>query len=184
VQLLIKQFQKLQEQLSVMNVLNPKPVQFLNQGRSSKNREDFICYHCGEDGHIATKCKAPENTTLMIQKLVRSLRQAKSDRNRSTGNTVSANRLNCSFDQSQLTIHEANCIPRGLVGSVSNIPVKMNGWPCTALLDSGSQVTIVFEQWYSKYLSQVYFQPLTGLFIWGLNESSYPYSGIINYNHG
>ncbi len=74
VQLLKNQVQKLQEQLSVMNVSsttqspqdvsNPKPVQFRTQGRSSKSREDFFCYRCGEDGHIATKCKAPENTTL------------------------------------------------------------------------------------------------------------------------
>lgn len=189
VQLLKKQVQKLQEQLSVMNVSstkqspqdvsNPKPVQFRNQGRSSKNREDLFCYRCGEDGHIATKCKAPENTTLVIQKLVRSLRQAKSERSRSTGNTVSANSFNCSFDQSEMTSNEANSFPRGLVGPVSNIPVKVNGCPCTALLDSGSQVTIVFEQWYSKYLSPVPIQPLTGLSIWGLSESSYPYKGYI-----
>ncbi len=115
----------------------------------------------------------------MIQKLVRSLRQAKSERSRSTGNNVSANSLNCSFDQSEMASSEANSLPRGLVGPVSNIPVKVNGCPCTALLDSGSQVTIVFEQWYSKYLSQVPIQPLTGLSIWGLSESSYPYKGYI-----
>lgn len=164
---------------SPQEILNPKPVQSQTQRRSSRNREDFFCYRCGEDGHIATKCKAPENTTLVIQKLVRSLRQAKSERSRSTGDNASANSLNCSFDQSQMANNKANSLPSGLVGPVSTIPMEVNGCPCTALLDSGSQVTIVFEQWYSKYLSHVPIQPLAGLSIWGLSESSYPYKGYI-----
>lgn len=103
--LLKKQVQKLQEQLSVMNVssakqspldmLNPKPVQFQKQRRVSKTREDFFCYRCGEDGHIATKYKAPENPTLVIQKLARALCQAKSEKSRLAEDNGSANSLNC-----------------------------------------------------------------------------------------
>ncbi|KAL0151367.1 hypothetical protein M9458_053361 [Cirrhinus mrigala] len=133
--LLKNQIQKLQKQLSVMNVSsakqspldmpNPKPVLFQKQKRSSKTREDFFCYHCGEDGHIATKFKAPENPTL-IQKLVRSLRQTKSEKSRSAGDNVAANSLNCSFDQSPMANNNANSLPRGLVGPVPTIPVEVN----------------------------------------------------------
>ncbi len=39
---------------------------------------------------------------------------------------------------------ESVLIPDGLVGPPSLVPLKVNGQPCTALLDSGSQVTIIF----------------------------------------
>lgn len=38
-----------------------------------KSSEDFFCYRCGGDGHIASKCKAPENEKKVIQKLINSL---------------------------------------------------------------------------------------------------------------
>lgn len=43
-----------------------------------------------------------------------------------------------------------NVLPKGLVGPSSLVSVKINGHLCDALLDSGSQVTIVFEDWYRK----------------------------------
>lgn len=47
------------------------------------------------------------------------------------------------------------------------------------LLDSGSQITIVFDQWHAKYLPQIPIQPLTGLSFWGLSSCNYPYKGYI-----
>ncbi|KAL7870182.1 hypothetical protein SRHO_G00076790 [Serrasalmus rhombeus] len=41
-----------------------------------KDTDDYFCYRCGENGHIATKCHAPENTQKVIQKLISSLRKA------------------------------------------------------------------------------------------------------------
>lgn len=49
-------------------------------------------------------------------------------------------------------------------------------------LDSGSQVTIVFDSWYSRNLPNVPIHPLVGLSIWGLSSSSYPYKGYIVIN--
>ncbi len=43
----------------------------------------------------------------------------------------------------------------------------------------GSQVTIVFESWYSRNLPDVPVHPLAGLSIWGLSSCSYPYQGYI-----
>lgn len=55
----------------------------------------------------------------------------------------------------------------------------MNGEPCNALLDSGSRVTILCENWYKEHLSGVLIYPVSGLTIWGLSNSSYPYLGYV-----
>jgi len=68
-------------------------------------------------------------------------------------------------------------IPQGLIGPCSIIPVKINGQHCDALLDSGSQITIIFENWYKHHLPDVPIQPVSGLAIWGLSDTSYPYLG-------
>lgn len=67
-------------------------------------------------------------------------------------------------------------IPDGLVGPRCLVPLKVNGQSCTALLDSGSQVTIIFEPWYQKYLSDVPIQSVSGLSLWGLSESEVSYT--------
>lgn len=58
--------------------------------------------------------------------------------------------------------------------------VTLEGQPCQALLDSGSLVTIVFENWYQQHLSHVPLMPLSDLAIWGLSDSTYPYRGYIS----
>lgn len=42
-------------------------------------------------------------------------------------------------------------------------------------------MTIIFEPWYQKYLSNIPIQPVAGLSLWGLSESgaSYPYRGYV-----
>lgn len=52
----------------------------------------------------------------------------------------------------------------------------MNG---RVLLDGGSRVTIIFESWYSQFLSHVPILPLTNLAIWGLSNDNYPYKGYV-----
>ncbi len=115
----------------------------------------------------------------MIQKLVRSLRRAKSGKHDETGDRKKDSDQVCFSKRSQTEVHESSGLPKGLVGPASTVEVKLNGCLCQALLDSGSQVTIVFESWYSKNLSDVPIHPLTGLSIWGLSSSSYPYKGYI-----
>lgn len=51
------------------------------------------------------------------------------------------------------------------------------GQQCDALLDSGSQVTIIFEEWHKRHPPNVSIQPMSGLAIWGLSDTSYPYLG-------
>ncbi|XP_076836716.1 uncharacterized protein LOC143482275 [Brachyhypopomus gauderio] len=142
---------------------------------TAKDADDYFCYRCGENGHIATKCNAPENTQKVIQKLIRSLRRAQEGK---TKDRKSAE-MSCSVKRSSVMTVKTDPLPKGLVGPSSVITVKINGEPCSALLDSGSQVTIIFEAWYQEHLSDVPIQPVSGLSVWGLSESSYPYLGYI-----
>lgn len=81
--------------------------------------------------------------------------------------------------RSAVQVKPTPSIPEGLGGPSSVIPVKVNGTPCQALLDSGSVVTIVFEEWYNKYLTDTLIQPISGLAVWGLSDASFPYRGYV-----
>ncbi len=188
VQFLRKEVLQLQQQLAVMSVGSSSSASHvpLSQPHApgqlrpklSRNMDDYFCYRCGEDGHISTKCQAPENATQVITKLIHSLRKAKgmrSDPNRSNPSGEQA----CFSKNSHVHTSEPNGLPKGLVGPASTVEVKIGGHPCRALWDSGSQVTIVFESWYSRYLPDVPVHPLAGLSIWGLSSCSYPYQGYI-----
>lgn len=85
------------------------------------------------------------------------------------------------MEESAADMSDQAGLPDGWVGPPSLVPLKVNGQPCTALLDSGSQVTIIFEPWYQKHLSDIPIQPVSGLPLWGLSESgvSYPYRGYV-----
>lgn len=50
---------------------------------------------------------------------------------------------------------------------------------CDALIDSGSNVTIIFENWYNEHLATVPIKPLSGLGLWGLADTEYPYKGCV-----
>ncbi len=90
-----RQVQQLQQQLAVMSVSNiqqsttipeqqHKSLSVSSRFTPTRHKEDYFCYRCGEDGHIATKCQAPPNADQVIQKLVRSLRRAKSGKTEET----------------------------------------------------------------------------------------------------
>lgn len=185
------QIQKLNKRLEVMSInstaeqIQTKRPNYRemplrrNAERRLQPKEDFFCYHCGEDGHIATKCKATENTGKVIQKLVRSLHRAKAEVSRAKDDATVSGGPDCFSKKGTTDGSEKDCVPRGLVGPVSTLSVEVNGCSCSALLDSGSQVTIVFEHFHEKHLSNVPIQPLSGLSIWGLSASTYPYKGYI-----
>ncbi|KAK3553316.1 hypothetical protein QTP86_033832, partial [Hemibagrus guttatus] len=58
----------------------PKSSPLPLKSRSARTKDDFFCYRCGEEGHIATKCRALPNPDQVIQKLIGSLRRAKSEK--------------------------------------------------------------------------------------------------------
>lgn len=188
-QALKAQVQQLQQQLSVLRVgphvstgqeplhANRTPIA---SGRSpNKSSEGFFCYHCGEDGHIAPGCRATENSALVIQKLLPLIRKPKDSNPVLNPKNPGVEKSECFSKNSHMEFSEPSRLPKGLVGPSSTFDVKVNGHSCIALLDSGSQVTIVFEKWYLAYLPQVPLQSIDGLAIWGLSSSSYPYRGYI-----
>lgn len=153
--------------------LNPKAAPF--KPRTEEEFTGFFCYRFGENGHIATKCTAPENSSKVIKKLIRQLRGNPVEGEESTrspdGDVARVNTMEVSNTNPEL--------PEGLVGPSSICKIKVNDLTCDALIDSGSNVTIIFESWYEKYLSHVAIQPISRLAIWGLAESEYPYKGYV-----
>lgn len=129
VEALKQQIQQLQQRIGVMKVgyglpvdhaqQQPKPVSAQSRARSSNDREDYFCYRCGEDGHIATKCKSPENLPLVIQKLVRSLRKAKSGRNDAARDSPKAGTHDYYSARSKVDVSGTSCLPKGLVHCLS-----------------------------------------------------------------
>uniref|UniRef100_A0A3Q4AVM6 CCHC-type domain-containing protein n=1 Tax=Mola mola TaxID=94237 RepID=A0A3Q4AVM6_MOLML len=122
---------------------------FSAQKQSFKSDSDRLCYKCGEDGHIASKCLSPENEKKVIKRLIASLNKAKDKRvpdNDSKDETTL-----CPVTKKAVHAKSTPPFPEGLIGPSSIVQVKVNGHPCTAILDSGSQVTIIFEKWYEKH---------------------------------
>lgn len=145
--------------------------------KPTANSDDFYCYRCGETGHFSSKCKNPENAGKVIQKLIQSLRKAKG-RDSSSGKDGMGT-TDCSVKRSAVAVQGERQPPKGLIGPTSVVPLRVNGQACEALLDSGSQVTIIFEDWYRRYLPDLTIHSVTGLAIWGLSESTYPYLGYV-----
>ncbi|XP_061127111.1 uncharacterized protein LOC133147011 [Syngnathus typhle] len=189
VQALKKEVVKLRKQVSAMSIKPKYSSASENRQRetpskpqqqrtfTSRNSSDFFCYRCGEDGHIATKCIAPENYPKVIQKLLQAQRKSTQGQR-----PEEARENNTNANVKRSSVHmQTYSLPEGLVGPPSTAQVTINGNPCTALMDSGSQVTIIFDSWYSENLSHIPLNPVTGLSIWGLSDSkdSYPYKGYV-----
>ncbi|XP_063784361.1 uncharacterized protein LOC134933234 [Pseudophryne corroboree] len=146
-----------------------------NQG--SRPRNPIICYSCGQAGHRSFEC--PGNAV------------------RRRGNSSSPRRRTTNLENSNgsavtpLTGYPiiniramgsaqwSSTIPDSLMGPAPLVKALINGQDCTILMDSGSQVSIVFESWYREHLPDVPIHPLSGLTVWGLSEQKYPYLGYI-----
>ena len=135
--------------------LNPRAAPFKVQ--SKEEFTGFFCYKCGEDGHVATKCTAPENSSKVIRKLIRQVRGSPTEpkeSSKSLDNGIArVNKMEVPKTDSDL--------PEGLVGPSSDCTIKVNDLTCDALMDSGSNVTIIFGGWYDKHLSHVPIQPIS-----------------------
>ncbi|CAI5678658.1 unnamed protein product [Oreochromis niloticus] len=144
---------------------------------STSDKESNFCYRCGENGHFASKCGNAANQAKVIQRFIQSRKKPK--RRESYPKPTDGGDTVCSVKRSEVVMLEDRGIPKGLIGPSNVEQVRVNGEPCNALLDSGSRVTIIFENWYKEHLSGVPIYPVSGLAIWGLSDSSYPYLGYV-----
>ena len=71
-------------------------------------------------------------------------------------------------------------VPEGLVGPSSVVSVQIEGIYSKAILDSGSQVTLLYRSFYDRYLTHLSLTPISTLQIWGLSPAEYPYDGYLS----
>ena len=143
---------------------------------------EYFCYRCGEDGHVATRCSAPEDSGKVISRLICSLRRQKGEKREAPSNSSGARDTNCIIKKSNVHVSNPTKLPEGLIGKPSFSPVKIEGHWCNALMDNGSTVTIVLEKWYRDHLSHIIIHPISSLCIWGLSDTSYPYRDYVAIN--
>lgn len=111
----------------------PNRQSYKGQPRDRNDRDDFFCYRCGEDGHVATRCTAPEDSAKVIQKLVRTLRRHKEHNNREQTNPhKETQHTHCSIKRSAVDHNKPGSLPEGLVGETSLSKVIIEGQPLTA----------------------------------------------------
>ncbi|KAL7841411.1 hypothetical protein SRHO_G00251020 [Serrasalmus rhombeus] len=106
------------------------------QAQSPAGGERF-CYRCGEDGHIATKCTSAENEKKVIKRLIASLNKAKGKQ--SNDGNANSETTNCFSKKQEVCTNTNAPLPKGPIGPPCTVQVKVNGNPCTAIKDSGSQ---------------------------------------------
>lgn len=142
-----------------------------------QDNDEFFCYRCGENGHIATRCTAPENLQKVIRKLIRLVRVSPLPIKESSELAVEEQ---CVARINKVEVPEPTAeLPEGLVGPSFIHTIKVNDVVCDGLIDSGSNVTIIFESWYNKHLPDVPIKPLSGLGLWGLSDVEFPYKGYV-----
>ncbi len=96
---------------------------------------------------IETPTVAPSNADQVIQKLVRSLRRAKSGKPEETRDCKRIQTVYVSLKEAnQRSTDQVDC-PKDWWVQHRQWEVELNGCLCQALLDSGSKVAIVFENW-------------------------------------
>ena len=156
-----------------------KPNSIKEPAKMSKDSSEVFCYRCGEDGHIATNCANPENPSKVIRKLIQSMHKLQNSQKEATAGTSHSKRPGGQVTASQVGPPESSHIPTGLIGPPTVGRIIIEGKICELLMDSGSTVSIIFEEWYAKHLSHLPLHPISSLDLWGLGQNSYPYKGFI-----
>ncbi|VDI18419.1 Hypothetical predicted protein [Mytilus galloprovincialis] len=102
-------------------------------------KKPFICYRCGNEGHIAIGCRV----ILDHSRKAYNFQQIGAE-----------DRTYASYQQ------QSSKESPGLLGSPNEVSVKINDITTSALLDTGSTVSTVSETFYNRYLQDQIIQPL------------------------
>lgn len=140
----VKQLQKVNSRLPRPSTTSPTVMTVNTSNGQSTEAEERFCYRCGENGHMAGKCKNPESQNKVIQRLIQALKKAKTHSPPPTGGATSPE-TDCTVRRSAVDQFASAGIPECLIGPPSVEPLRVNGHLCDALLDSGSWVSIIFE---------------------------------------
>lgn len=183
---LLNQFreQTARQETSITPENNPqslKPKQPFKPRKSNKttNGQGVFCYRCGEDGHITKNCSGLDNPSKVISKLIRHNQQLKHNQKVPPTNSPGQTEHVGQLKSSTLELSPPAEIPQGLVGESSIGKVIIEGHTCDTLMDGGSNVSIVFEDYYDKHLSHLLLHSISSLELWCLSQASYPYKGYI-----
>lgn len=60
------------------------------------------------------------------------------------------------------------------------VPVQVEGIYTRGLLDSGVQVTLLYQNFYDRHLRHILIQKLDDLKIWGIGTEKFPYNGYLS----
>ena len=149
------------------------------KGNNTLDGQSVFCYRCGEDGHITKNCSGTDNPSKVISKLIRNNQKLKQNQKAPSTNFPGPTGHVGQLKSSSREFSTPADIPKGLVGESSIGKVLIEGHTCDALMDGGSNVSIVFEDYYNKHLSHLPLHSISSLELWGLSQVSYPYKGYI-----
>uniref|UniRef100_A0A8C4YK22 CCHC-type domain-containing protein n=1 Tax=Gopherus evgoodei TaxID=1825980 RepID=A0A8C4YK22_9SAUR len=195
--LMVSTTEELAQQMQVLTERIAELQSIIDQAKTSRNKEPqtvmieksvsrvtvpprrmekghFFCYRCGQDGHSAANCHKEENPSLVYEKLRISWERSSSCQ-KVRGRRPPRPR---GFEDSPRRDQPAG-IPAGLIGPRAEVMVRIEGAECKAVLDTGSQVTIIFQSFYQQMLRHLPIQPLTGIGLCGLSMDEYPYQGYV-----
>lgn len=70
-------------------------------------------------------------------------------------------------------------LPESLIGPSPIVSVQVKGIYIKALMDTGAQVTLLYRDFYDRYLKHIPLCKLKELEIWGIGTEKCPYDGYI-----
>ena len=123
-----------------INVIPDETILYKPTGTNRRNRDNRICWRCNQQGHIAVDCSVRLDHSQNMRRVI-NFQQAYSLEHPSS-------------------VTQKTTTPKGLLGSANEVDVTLNGIRTKALLDTGSTVSTMSEQFYNQYCSNTPIEPL------------------------
>uniref|UniRef100_A0A8C5MGG5 CCHC-type domain-containing protein n=1 Tax=Leptobrachium leishanense TaxID=445787 RepID=A0A8C5MGG5_9ANUR len=162
-----------------------------DRGFSNEPQEESVpssswgrCFACREFGHFKAQCpERRQGGSLYVPARPRRSSPWRSDPMSREENVCPQSprmRTRVRVQQTGSTSPAAmKKFPDKLIGPSPIIPVQVEGVYTKALLDSGAQVTLIYRDFYQKYLKHIPLKKLKDLEIWGMGMEKFPYDGYI-----